>query len=159
MSKFIFSIIGFLLLYTSPLEAQPQPIELRILQGYYANEKLKLDDGVNYIVFSKERDFERYFGHIEKEDQPNFDFEYVIVMLTKPTKEQYFLSFKPAGMKAGDFIEVYCSVKYDKHELTYYDHPIAIAAIPKYFAVTKINFYNDDEKKRELLKAVKVRVR
>lgn len=143
--------------FATQLYAQPQAIELRVLQGYHANNKLKLDKGVNYLIFSKQRDFERYFGKIKREDMPNFEFEHVIVMLTAPTKEQYFLSFQPKAMKAGYYIEVYCSVKYDKHELTYFDHPIAIAALPKYFAVTQINFYSDGKKK--LLKSVNVRAK
>lgn len=137
--------------------AQPQPLELRMLQGYHANDKLKLEKGVNYFVFSKQRDFERFFGASHAEDKPNFDYEHVLVMLTAATREQYFLSFNPTAYKAGNYIEVYCTERKEKHKLSYVDHPIAIVAIPKYFAVTRINFYS--EKKKKLLKSLNVSAR
>lgn len=152
------SLFICVLLWGQIAMAQPQPIALRMLQGYYANDKLPLDKGVNFYVFSEQRDFEKYFGHIEKEDMPNFEFEHVVVMLTPPIKEQYFLYFRPTAMKAGNFIEIYCSVKHDKHELPYYDRAIAIAAIPKYYAVTKIKFYTDGRKKK-LMKSINVSVK
>ena len=136
---------------------QPQQIKLRMLIGYHANEKLKLHKSVNYLVFSKEREFERYFGKSFKENKPNFDHEHVIVMLTEPTREQYFLSFAETAVKAGNFIEIYCNVNKEKHLLPYTDHPIAIAAIPKYFSVNRIDFYSNEKKK--LLKRVKVSAR
>lgn len=129
-----------------------------MLHGYHANEKLRLNKGVNYLVFSKEREFERYFGKSFEEDKPNFNFEHVVVMLTKPTTDQYFLSFNEEAMKAGNFIEIYCNIHIENHSLPYTDHPIAIAAIPKYFVVEKINFYSAGKKKK-LLKSVKVSAR
>lgn len=137
--------------------AQPQQLKLRLLEGYHANEKLKLEKGINFLVFSKEREFERYFGKSFKEDKPNFDFEHVIVMLTPPTRDQYFLSFNEDAAKAGNFIEIYCSIRKEKHSLSYMDHPIAIAALPKYFIIERIDFYT--EKKKKLLKRVKVSAR
>ena len=159
--RFLILIFIFSLPFSKAF-SQPKPIELRMLQGYHANDKLKLEEGVNFKVFSREREFERYFGKIEKEGMPNFDFEHVIVMLTKPTKEQYFLTFDSFAKKAGNFIEIYCSIETRKHELTYIDHPIAIAAIPKFFAVTEINFYDKEKsglfrKKHKLLETVRVR--
>lgn len=136
---------------------QPQTLELRTLTGYHANDKLKLSKGINYLVFSNEREFERYFGKSYAEDKPNFDFEHVLVMITRPTDEQYFLSFAATASKAGNYIEVYCNVRKEKHLLTYIDHPIALVAIPKYFAVTSINLYSN--KKKKLLKKVKVSAR
>ncbi len=126
-----------------------------MLQGYHANAKLRLDKGVQYLVFSKEADFERYFGKSFEKDKPRFEFEHVVVMLTAPTKEQYFLSFESEAYKAGGTIEVYCTVRKEPHLLTYNDHPIAIAAIPKYFAVHTIKFYST-AKKRKLLRTIAV---
>jgi len=155
--KLLYFIFAFLWMQGA-VYAQPQPIKLRILQGYHANEKLKLNKRVNYLVFSNEREFERYFGKSFEEDKPNFTFEHVVVMLTRPTKDQYFLSFQEDATKAGNFIEIYCNVRKEKHDLPYIAHPIAIAALPKYFVVEKINFYNAGKKKK-LLKTVKVSAR
>lgn len=138
------------------IKAQPQKLPLRILQGYHANERLPLEKGVNYLVFSKESDFERYFGKSFERSKPNFDFEHVIVMITAPTREQYFLSFEPEAYKAGNFIEIYCNSSKARHLLTYTDHPIAIAAIPKYYVVNSIRFYTN-QKRKKLLKTVAVK--
>lgn len=138
------------------IKAQPQKLPLRILQGYHANERLPLEKGVNYLVFSKESDFERYFGKSFERSKPNFDFEHVIVMITAPTREQYFFSFEPEAYKAGNFIEIYCNSSKARHLLTYTDHPIAIAAIPKYYVVNSIRFYTN-QKRKKLLKTVVVK--
>lgn len=155
LKKFIFYILLFLVSIES--DAQPLHIKLRFLEGYYANEKMHLKNGVNYMVISNERLFEKYFGKIDKKEKPNFDFEHVVIMMMRPTRKQYFLSFNENAIKAGNYIEIYCNVRKEKHELPYFDHPIAIAAIPKYFSVNKINFYSVEEHK--LMESVAVKAR
>lgn len=142
-------IYGLLLccLVTITTYAQPQKFKIHPLEGYYLGEKIELEKGLNFMVISNEKEFIKYFGDIDKRDKPNFDFDHVIVIARRPTKKQYFLSLDSMAVKAGNFIEVYYKEATKKHTLTYLDHPIVVASIPKYFSVTKINFYNREHKK------------
>ena len=115
--------------------------------GFYLDEKIPLEKGLNFFVLDKRKEFIKHFGLINKPDTPNFRFHHVIVMAMRPTKEQWFLSFEEDAVKAGNFIEVYCNVRHEKHEITYFDHPIVTAAIPRYFSVRKVNFYDKETKK------------
>lgn len=107
------------------------------------------------MVISNEKVFKKYFGNYDIEGKPNFDFEYVLVWAIPPTKKQYTIAVDTMATKAGDFIEVYYSLSEKKHELTYLDHPIVVAAIPQYFSVRKVDFYNKENNKLE--KSVRIR--
>ena len=125
------------------------------MEGYYLLNSHPAGDKVEFSVISDERSFVKLFGKIDKDDYPNFDFEHVLVMAMQPTTKQYFLRFDEMAVKAGDFIEVYCSVRKEKHKLTYLDQPIAVAAIPKYLRLSRVDFYDTNTKK--LLKSVHLR--
>lgn len=127
--------------------AQPLTFQPRMLEGFYLDQKIPLKKGLNFFVITDRREFYKYFGKINKPDTPRFEFEDVIVMAMRPQNRQSFLSFAPDAMKAGNYIEVYCNAKHDKHKIPYTCYPIAVAAIPRYFSVTAINFYNNEKKK------------
>ena len=76
-------------------------------------------------------------------------------MALPPSKKQSVIGFIPDAAKAGNFIEVYCIMETDKYPLTYTSYPIVAARIPKYFSVTKVNFYSND--KKELMETIYVR--
>lgn len=135
--------------------AQPRKFKLKPLTGYYLDDRIDLKDGLNFMVISNRRDFIKHFGLMNRPDTPNFDYHHVIVIALPPTKEQYFLSYEPEAAKAGDFIEVYCNIKHEKHKITYCDHPIVTAIIPRYFSVRKVNFY--DKATKKLLESVEIR--
>jgi len=135
--------------------AQPREFRLKQMTGFYLDDKIPLEKGYNFKVITNRRDFIKHFGLINKPDTPNLRFNNVIVWALPPTKEQWFLSFEEKATRAGNYIEVYCSVKHDKHEITYLDRPIVTAAIPKYFSVKTVNFYDKDSKK--LLASVPIR--
>ncbi len=117
------------------------------MEGYYLDSKVPLKKGLNFFVISDRSKFIKYFGRINKADTPRFDFEHVLVMALPPSNKEAKLSFLPEAAKAGNFIEIYCNATSDKHEVPYTTHPIIVAAIPKYFSVTKVNFYNEESKK------------
>jgi len=144
-----------LLLCCCALSAQPRQFNLRDMTGFYLDDKIPLHKGLNFMVISDRKDFIKHFGLINKPDTPNFRFHHVIVMAVPPTREQYFLSFNNIAYKAGNYIEVYCNVKYDKHKITYLDHPTVTAIIPRYFSVRTVNFYDKESKK--LLASVPIR--
>lgn len=73
-------LIVLLLLIGIVAHAQPQRFVIRPMEGYYLDSKIPLSKGYNFMVISKEKLFQKYFGIVKKEDYPNFDFENVIVM-------------------------------------------------------------------------------
>ncbi len=140
--------LAILLLFPACVFSQPQSFEMRPLEGYYLDAKIPLKKGLNFFVISDQKTFTKYFGNIHKADAPRFDFEHVLVMAMPDTKKQMILEIAPNAVKAGNYIEVYCSAKKkNKHTLTYFDHPIVVIAIPKYFSVNEINFYDKEELK------------
>ncbi|HRO41688.1 MAG TPA: hypothetical protein PL009_02570 [Flavipsychrobacter sp.] len=148
-------LILSLFIGTFKLSAQPREFKLKQLTGFYLDDKIPLEKGLNFKVITNRRDFIKHFGLINKPDTPNLRFNHVIVLALQPTKEQWFLSFEETAIRAGNYIEVYCSIKYDKHKITYLDRPIATAAIPKYFSVKTVNFYDKETKKQ--LASVQIR--
>lgn len=150
----ILLVAGLLTLFYGA-RAQPRQITVKPLVGFYLNDRVHLEKGLNFMVINDRKDFIRHFGVVNKPDTPNFRFNDVVVMAMPPTREQYFLSFDEKGYRAGNYIEVYCEVKHDKHEITYTDYPIVTAAIPRFFSVRTVNFYDKESKK--LLASVRVR--
>lgn len=125
------------------------------MTGFYLDDKIPLQKGLNFKVITNRRDFIKHFGLINKPDTPNLRFNHVIVMAMPPTKEQWFLSFEDTAVRAGNFIEVYCGIRHDKHDITYLDRPIVTAAIPRFFNVRTVNFY--DRQTKKLLASVPIR--
>lgn len=137
------------------LNAQPRQFKLRPLEGFFLDAKVPLKKGVNFFHIHDRRTFIRYFGLISKPDTPNFDMEDVVVMALPPAKKTSTIGFMPTAAKAGNFIEIYCMVGKEQHKVPYIAYPIVVAAIPRYFSVTKINFY--DAEKKKLLQTIPVR--
>lgn len=148
-------VCSLVLLCSFCLHAQPKQFNVKMLSGFYLDDKIPLEKGLNFMVIDNRRDFIKHFGLINKPDTPNFRFHHVIVMAMPPTKEQYFLSFDEKAYKAGNYVEIYCTVTHDKHKITYYDRPIVTATIPRYFSVSTVNFYDKETKKQ--LASVKIR--
>lgn len=126
--------------------AQPIKFQPRIMEGYYLDQKIPLKKGINFFVIADRRAFYKFFGKLNRPDTPSFDYENVVVMAMRPQNRQWFLSFSPNAIKAGNYIELYCNERHDKHKIPYTCYPIAVAAIPRYFSVTTINFYNNKNK-------------
>lgn len=144
-----------LLLSASFVQGQPQYFRIKPLEGYFLDPKVRLKEGPNFFVIRDRRKFIKYFGLVNKPDTPNLEFNHVIVMALPPTKKQATIGFMPKAAKAGNYIEVYCVIDEDKFPLTYTAYPVVLAQIPKYFSVTKVNFYN--EKTKELIASVPIR--
>ncbi|RYZ53295.1 MAG: hypothetical protein EOP49_07585 [Sphingobacteriales bacterium] len=145
-----------LLLSFTVSTAQPIALKLRPLEGYYVDAKYPLKKGPNFFVITNDFRFEQMFGKIDNPKGPDFELEHVVVMALPPMKRDAQLSFSPGIYKAGNYMEVYCSVKEDKkHKLPYVNYPVVVAAVPVYFSVSRINFY--DQQTRELLASVPVR--
>lgn len=154
LRKDIFFVL-FLLLVGLQLHAQPRKFKLRQLTGFYLDDKVPLTKGFNFMIITNRRSFIKHFGLINKPDTPNLQYNQVIVMAMPPTKEQWFLSFEDTAVRAGNYIEVYCNVRREKHDITYLDRPIVTASLPKFFSVRTINFY--DNKTKKLLGTVPVK--
>lgn len=154
MVKLFLLLFTFCLFTFSFCHAQPIYFKLRPMEGYNLDPKIKLEKGLNFFVISDRRNFIKHFGWINKPDTPRFDYEHVLVMAMPPTNTQAFLNFEKDAAKAGNYIEVYCGVKKDKHEIPYTEYPIVVAAIPKYFHVNQVRFYENDRKKKMLGRVV-----
>jgi hypothetical protein len=149
-------LITLLLVFgVTSAKAQPQWFKIRPLEGFFLDNKVPLKKGLNFFVIRDRKKFISWFGQINKPDTPNFDYVNVVVMALPPSKKYSQIGFYPNAAKAGTFIEIYCSVDKNQFELTYTAYPIVVATIPKYFSVTKVNFYNAEDKK--LLASVPVK--
>jgi hypothetical protein len=157
VSKAILVLVFLIGLLPANMLAQPTPLKLRPMTGYFLDPKYRLDEGPNFLVISDRGKFIKLFGQISKPDTPVFDFEHVLVMALPPTKEQMRLGFEIQAFRAGPYIEVYCTYeRISKHKLTYTSYPIVVAAIPRYFGVSQIRFY-ETKKREKLLGVVKYR--
>ena len=149
--KFIFMRITgllslvFLLLLCGSLRAQPTPVKLRMLTGYTVDPKTMLENGLNFWVLTSQKKFDKLFGIAKGEPPlpcaPDFSKEMVVVMALPPTQSEIVMKYNSA-MRAGSYIEVYCSVK-KTIPLTYTMYPLVVAAIPRIPGVNTINYYED----------------
>ncbi len=135
-------VFTFCLLHFA-LSAQPVQVQIRPLRDYYfTGDGSQLKPGINCFAITDRQQFNKFFGKTNRPDTPAFASEIMLVMLMRESKQDSKLSFDKVDMKAGNFIEVYCSSKINKGKLTYTTYPIAVCAIPKYKGITKLNFYN-----------------
>ena|ERR1044071_513407 len=136
------------------LAAQPATVNVKPLLNYdFVGDASDLKPGVNCFVLTERRYFDKFFGKSNRPDTPQFSKENVLVLLMPETNKDSKLSFKRVDTKAGDFIEAYCSMDLNKGKLSYKFFPIAVATIPKYPGVKKVNFYNDHMR---LIKSVEI---
>ncbi|HXS37038.1 MAG TPA: hypothetical protein VN721_10085 [Flavipsychrobacter sp.] len=128
----------------SNVQAQPAPVQLNVLSGFFLSNKVTLDKGLNCMVVTKQKEFMKLFGIAKTATNtvtmPAFDKEQVLVLAMPETNKETTIKFDHAT-KAGTFIEVYCEVQKKNEPLTYTTLPIALAAIPKYNEVNTIKFY------------------
>ena len=135
------------------VNAQPTDVTLKTLTTYTLSNHVTLENGVNFMVISKEKMFNKTFGVVKPADgvnYPDFEKEIALVLAMEPTTKETKLEFKHI-IKAGDFIEVY----YDEHKsypLTYTIQPLAIAVVPKYKGVNTVKFYEG----KRLVKTLKI---
>ena len=145
----------FLLVMPTVLYAQPTPINVKPLYHYdFVGINIDLKPGVNCFVITNHKQMEKFFGKTNRPDTPDFSKEQVLVLLVPPAKKDAKLSFDRINMKAGNFVEVYCTTKLNLGRLTYTATPVAVCTIPIYPGVEKVKFYNDDMR---LIKAVDVK--
>ncbi len=135
--------------------AQPIYIPIRPLEGYFIDPKIPLKEGLNFFVFKNSRQFEKFFGKIDKPEAPDFEMERVIAIIHSPTKKQTALGLYPKVAKAGDYMEAYFQFSQEKHSLTYTTSPIVVAAVPIHYATRKFKFY--DEPTKKLLASVDIK--
>lgn len=156
----MYRIIAILLLAFSfnTAFAQPQQVQMRKLQGYYYNgSDARLKDGVNCFVIADKKEYIRHFGS-GRSDMPNFEKNWLLILVMPATKKDIFLDFNSVSMKAGNFIEVYCDFnKLRGKQLTYEANPLAVCMIPAFKKIDVVNFY--EERKRGLELAEKVEVK
>ncbi|XZF14395.1 hypothetical protein ACTHGU_21645 [Chitinophagaceae bacterium MMS25-I14] len=123
------------------------PVKLRGLTGYSISPKTMLKPGANYFVITKQQLFDKIMG-IDKgtpvlPGAPDFSREWVIVLATPLSRTQVNMQLTNA-VRAGNFIEVYCK-HHKATPLTYTQHPIVIAAIPKPEGVKEVRFYTENK--------------
>jgi hypothetical protein len=138
----------FFTLCFAAAHAQPVPVKLRQMPNYfYIDKSITLKRGLNCIVISEKKMFERMFGKYDRPDTPNFAKEIVLVMLMPASKKESNLKFERVMMKAGDFVEVYSKVRLNHHTIPYMQNAIAVAALPRIPGVRRVMFYKDEELK------------
>jgi hypothetical protein len=130
------------------LQAQPQPVKIRPLRDYYfIGQGMQLKTGINCFAITDREAFDKFFGKTNRPDTPAFANEIMLVMLMRESKQDSKLMFDRVDMKAGNFIEVYCSANMNKGRLTYTMYPIVACTIPKYKGITTLNFYSSKNMK------------
>jgi hypothetical protein len=123
-------IVVIFMCFAGIVAAQPTEVRVKPLKDYYYTGSLPLD-------------FKKFFGETTRPDTPDFSKELMLVLLMPSTKRDAKLDFDRISMKAGQFIEVYCKVRYGKHKLTYASYPLSTCVIPRYAGITQIHFYNN----------------
>lgn len=142
-------ITVLLLLIVAKAIAQPVPIEVKRLESYFfAGDNKTLKPGVNYLVVTDRKQFEKIFSKLQRPDTPDFSKELMLVMVMPVSRKESRLYFKSISVKAGNFLEVNCMFDINIQPLTYYANPIAACIIPKFKTVQKINFYEEKHSKR-----------
>jgi len=143
--------LTLIVLFTTLINAQPVPVKMRPLSSYYYVEKggEKLKNGVNYFVIDDRKSFEKMFGRMNRADTPQFSKEIILMMVMPASKKESTLKFERVSMKAGDFVEVYCSQNLNHHKVNYEMNAIAVAAIPKAPGIKKVIFYDQYMRKLE----------
>lgn len=135
--------------------AQPKPVNVKPLHNYdFVGDGSDLKPGVNCFVITQRKHFDKFFGKSNRPDTPHFAKESVLVLLMPQTNKDSKLSFKQIDTKAGDFIEAYFYADLYKGTVNYKFYPLAMAIIPKYTGVKKVNFYNENMR---LIKSVEVK--
>ena len=123
--------------------AQPLPLPLRHLREYYyTGGKSLLKNDVNCFVISTHKELKKILGVINRTDSPDFSKEVVLVVMMKQTSWNATVSINRC-IKAGGFIEAYCTIDEGRHTMTYKIYPIDICIIPKYPGIHRIDFYNE----------------
>lgn len=146
----VFALMPFILF------AQPVKVPVRPMQDYhFIGDNAALKPGVNCMVITNRKQFEKTFGKTDRPDTPSFANELMLVLLMPETRRESRLYFERISMKAGEFIEVYCKFDLNIHPLTYRYYPIITCAIPRFAAIHKINFYN--ERHMRLLESVLIK--
>lgn len=152
---FLFSLLAITIIGY----AQPKPVEMRMLQDhYFSGDESLLEDGLNTIVLTSRKEYEKYFGTTSRPDTPHFSKEWMLILVLPTTKYDASLIFERVSVKAGDFMEVYCNVDTKKKRLTYDHNPIAVCVVPKQANINQVDFYNR-RKGLHLLSTVNVRQR
>ena len=136
-------IVVIFMCFAGMVAAQPTEVRVKPLKDYYYTGSLPLQEDVNCYVLSSRKDFKKFFGETTRPDTPDFSKELMLVLLMPSTKRDAKLDFDRISMKAGQFIEVYCKVRYGKHKLTYASYPLSTCVIPRYPGITKVHFYNN----------------
>ncbi len=138
-------LLALLCLYAGMVYGQPTPVAIKPMKDYqFAGDAGMLKSGVNCIVLSDRKQFEKIFGTTDRADTPQFAKEWMLVLLLPATKKEAKLDFRRISVKAGDFIEVYCNIETRIQPLTYSYYPISTCVIPKYPGIHKINFYHEN---------------
>src|SRR3989442_701763 len=116
-----FSIFLFLSLSA---RAQPTEVKVKLLEGYYIIGGNMLKPGLNCMVITERKTFNKLFGETIRPDTPDFNKEWMLVLALPAGWKENKLAFEKISVKAGNFIEVYCSVKRNEYPLTYLSYPI-----------------------------------
>ncbi len=155
--RWLLSIV--LLLTAQVVMAQPKPVEIRMLQDhYFYGDESQLEKGVNAFVLTSRKEYEKFFGTTSRPDTPHFSKEWMLILVMPTTKTDASLAFQSVSVKAGNFMEVYCNVNPKGKKLTYEHHPIAVCAVSKQSAISKVDFYNRN-KGVKLMQSVNVKTR
>lgn len=148
----------FAVLFSFCCIAQPSEVQMKKLTGYFfSGDESILKPGVNCFVVQKKQEFEKLFGK-GRTDTPDFNKEWMIILLMPVTKKDIVMDFNRISMKAGTFVEVYCDLnKLRGKLLTYEANPIAICTIPKFDKIKTVNFYEERKKGLELMTSIEVK--
>ena len=147
--------ILLLICFSLQAAAQPTPLRMRPLEGYYITDDAAFEPGLNCIVVTNRRQFEKLFGYMNRPDTPNFSRELMLVLAFPPGRQASLVGFHRVLMKAGNFVEVYCAIERRRYPLTYKAYPIIACAIPRHAETRFVRFYN--EKGMKLLKNVELK--
>jgi hypothetical protein len=142
----LLTVIAFIfLLVARPqfLAAQPFNVLLGPLKGYFVSNKITLNKGMNYMLFTKPKMFNRYFGVAKTMSNnihyPDFNKEWVIMLALPETRHETGIQLVHA-IRAGSVLHVYYKVK-KSYPLTYTITPLELALVPKMNEIKTVMYY------------------
>jgi len=129
--------------WVQPCGAQPYNVILGPLNGYFVSNKITLNKGMNYMLFTKPKMFNRFFGVAKTISNnihyPDFNKEWVMMLVLPETRHETSIQFVQA-IRAGSVLHVYYKVK-KSYPLTYTITPLQLALVPKMNEIKTVMYY------------------
>lgn len=122
-----------------------KPFEIHAIEGYFLKNTILLQDTINYMVFSNQKDFNTYFGTAKTmKNTPtpiNFNTERIAAILSEPT--DFLIDFKViTSIQTEKGIHVSYSLEKGEQQ-SFISSPLFLFKIPKKTTIASIKFIHN----------------